>query len=290
MLPCPTSRRAWNSLGRDQTHKGRKLRNFRLIWRTGEQENHKPDQLASRLVPDSGLEELADVRTFLIMPTLTPLTATKGDVDLMTIPAKRFPRRPVEDYEQGRYKLQSGDLLICSGSGVFSRMIQASTQSIWSHVGFVMRLDSIDRVMVLESVEPLGVRTVPLRKYLADYDSRGHPYPGGVVIARHNEFAAMATESKWRRFGQFAADLFGYPYDKDEIVKIAARIAASSLPFRKKDRKALQRDREYICSEYVWECYRHFGIRIPHDPRGFIAPADFTKTGEISLLSVLKSP
>ena len=73
---------------------------------------------------------------------------------------------------------------------MFSRMIQKSTGSAWSHVGFVMRLDAIDRVMVLESVEPLGVRTVPLRKYLQDYDSRGNkPYPGGVVIARHKAFS-----------------------------------------------------------------------------------------------------
>ena len=54
-------------------------------------------------------------------------------------------------------------------------MIQAATGSIWSHVGFLMRLDEIDRIMVLESVEPLGFRTVPLRNYLTDYDINGIP-------------------------------------------------------------------------------------------------------------------
>ena len=208
----------------------------------------------------------------------------------MAIPLKRFPKNSVVAYQQFRKQIKSGDLLFCSGSGVFSRMIQVGTKSTWSHVGFVMRLDAIDRVMVLESVEPLGVRTVPLRKYLVDYDSRGNPYPGGVALARHGAFEATATKKKLRRFGQFAADLFGYPYDKDEIVKIAARIAASFLPFRGKDRKALKRDREYICSEYVWECYRHLGIRIEYDPKGFIAPADFAKAKEVTLLAVLKSP
>lgn len=52
-------------------------------------------------------------------------------------------------------------------------MIQRATRSVWSHVAFVMRVDSIDRVMVLESREPIGVRTVPLRTYLADYDDEG---------------------------------------------------------------------------------------------------------------------
>ena len=84
---------------------------------------------------------------------------------------KGFPRREKQDYDKFRHQIASGDLLLCSGSGMFSRMIQASTKSVWSHVGFVMRLDSIDRIMVLESVEPLGVRTVPLIKYLTDYDN-----------------------------------------------------------------------------------------------------------------------
>ena len=90
-----------------------------------------------------------------------------------------------------------------------------------------MRLDEIDRVMVLESVESIGVRTVPLRKYLIDYDNRGNPYPGGIAIARHEDFSILANSKKLRQFGQFAVDLFGYPYDKDEILKIASRIVAS---------------------------------------------------------------
>ena len=177
---------------------------------------------------------------------------------------------------------------MCSGSGIFSRMIQAGTKSAWSHVGFVMRLDDIDRVMVLESVEPIGVRTVPLSKYLTDYDNEGNPYPGGLAIARHDAFASKATAAKLQKFGQFAVDLFGYPYDKREISKIAARIAASHLPFSSKDKRALKRDQEYICSEYAWECYKEIGIRIEHDKRGFVSPADFARSKEVKLQAVLK--
>lgn len=170
----------------------------------------------------------------------------------MTIAVRRFPRNQVENYESFRPNIESGDLLLCSGSKAFSRIIQAGTKSVWSHVGFVMRLDAIDRVMVLESVESVGVRTVPLRKYLTDYDnSMGNPYPGGMVIARHKDFAAKADTMKLNKLGQFAVDLFGYPYDTEEIARIAARIAASYIPFTNKDKKALKRNREYICSEYV---------------------------------------
>lgn len=210
----------------------------------------------------------------------------------MAIAVKRFPKGQVVNYGSYRSKIKSGDLLLCSGSKAFSRIIQAGTKSVWSHVGFVMRLDAIDRVMVLESVESIGVRTVPLRKYLTDYDSIGSPYPGGMVIVRHKDFediAAKANTTKLNKLGKFAVDLFGYPYDTEEIARIAARIAASYIPFTKKDKKALKRNREYICSEYVWECYKAVGIHIPSNTKGFIAPADFAKVKEVELQAVLKS-
>jgi len=206
----------------------------------------------------------------------------------MAISVKTFPKAQPVDYAQFRADIRSGDILLCSGSAWFSKLIQQGTGSVWSHVGFVMRLDAIDRVMVLESVEPLGVRTVPLSKYLTDYDSQGNPYPGGLVLARHKKFEEKSDKKALKKFGQFAVDLFGYPYDKDEIVKIAARIASSFVPFSAKDKKALKPDREFICSEYAYECYKAIGISIPYDRRGFVAPADFARAKEVELLAVLK--
>ena len=206
----------------------------------------------------------------------------------MSIPLKSFPKKRAANYRQFRKNIRSGDILLCSGSGWFSKMIQKGTKSVWSHVGFVMRLDAIDRVMLLESVEPLGVRTVPLSKYLTDYDNQGNPYPGGFVIARHRNFASKAAEAKMKMLGQFAVELFGYPYDKNEIAKIAARISSSYLPFSRKEKRDLMRDREFICSEYAWECYRSMGITVAYDKRGFVAPADFARDRAVDLLAVLK--
>lgn len=209
----------------------------------------------------------------------------------MAIPTKRFPRAEPVNYDDFRPQIRSGDLLLCSGSALFSQMIQRATQSVWSHVAFVMRVDSIDRVMVLESREPIGVRTVPLRTYLADYDDevRGRPYPGGMVLARHQAFKeAASSDTSLQSLGRFAADLLGYPYDKDEIAKIAARIVAGFLPFSKAEKRALKHDREYICSEYVFECYKTLGIEIEHDRRGFVAPADFARARDVDLVAVLK--
>lgn len=198
----------------------------------------------------------------------------------MRIAVNNFPTNSVSNYSEYRGQIQNGDLLLCAGSSWFSRMIQRATGSIWSHVGFVMWLDNIDRVMVLESVESQGVRTVPLSKYLKNYDNKGNPYPGGLVIARHADFTKLSIQAKLKQFSQLAVDLFGYPYDRDELVKIAWRIMVK--------KEHLQMDREYICSEYVWECYKNLGIKIQPDGRGFIAPADFARAKEVTLRAVLQ--
>lgn len=190
-----------------------------------------------------------------------------------------LPKGYCFDYGKLRRKIKSGDILICSGSGVFSKLIQGATDSVWSHVGFILRLDAIDRIMVLESVENIGVRTVPLSSYQNDYNGTSKHYPGEIFIARHNNF----KEESIKCLSQFSIDRLGYPYNTDEIARIAARITLSMIG--KIDINEPEFDaREFICSEYVHMCFKSVGINIPHDPRGFIAPADFAKCKNISLI------
>ena len=206
----------------------------------------------------------------------------------MSIAFRKFPRHSPTSYAEVRGSLETGDLLFCSGSKWTSRLIQRATDSVWSHVAFVVRLAFIDRVMVLESVESQGVRSIPLRRYLKDY-SDGKRYPGGLVLARHKGFQETVNPDQvLKKFGQFAVSRFGYPYDRDEIGKIAARIARSFIPFSGSEKKKLDRDREYICSEYVWECYHSIGVDVDWDRRGFVAPADFARAPEVSLIAVLQ--
>lgn len=206
----------------------------------------------------------------------------------MAIALDKFPKDPATDYEDIRKNLQNGDVLICSGTGVFSSMIQQVTESVWSHVAFVLRLDSIDRVMFLESVEPIGVRTVRLSKYLEDYGNDGKAYPGGLAIIRNKNFENTVGHKKLTELAQYAVDQFGYPYDKDEITKIAARILASKVPFTKKQLKKIEPDREFICSEYVARCFDQVGLNIQWNQLGFIAPSDFAADPNFDLVAVLK--
>lgn len=189
----------------------------------------------------------------------------------MAFDSRKFPDLVSHSYQQVRDEVRTGDLLLCSGTGPFSQLIKTATDSDFSHVGFIIRVDAIERIFVLESVESVGVRPTLLSSYVRDYCGSGHGYPGRIMIARHAKFAEVADLTK---FGQFGADHFAYPYDNEEIMRITARIMASKIGFAQGEFK---RDREFICSEYAFETFNAVGIRYAHDPRGFILPSDFPK-------------
>lgn len=178
---------------------------------------------------------------------------------------------PIVSYQELRSKLQSGDLFFTSGNYLLSKAIQKVTNSPWSHVGIVCRIDKIERVLLLESVEDMGVRFTPLSKYLEAYEN-GTPYQGRIVIARCNDLNPKAAESILR----FGIDELTQPYDKDEIAKILARI---TLGIGK-----AEIDREYICSELVHACFSKAGKDFHYNPKGFISPNDIWIDKSISLL------
>lgn len=191
----------------------------------------------------------------------------------MPISLDQFPSLSTLNYLQARPKIRSGDILLCSGSSLFSTLIQKATGSVWSHIAFIIYLEVIDRLMVLESVESIGVRTVPLSSYVKNYNASGKGYPGKLLIARHQQFEPARVKD----LSEKAVDFFGYPYDTEEIVKIAARIGMKAFGFTK-DSPFMQSTHSFICSEYAYECYRSVGITIDYDPEGFVSPADFAKT------------
>lgn len=183
---------------------------------------------------------------------------------------------PTVEYTTIRDELRTGDLLLCAGTSVMSRLIQRATGSCWSHVAIIVRVEEIDRVIVLESVESIGVRAVPLSRYVGDARPPQRGYDGEVMIARHAGVEHL-TDERMRAMARFAADALGRRYDNAEILRIAERIVHGRF-FPHPDEEggdALQRDDAFICSEYVWECLRAAGIDVRHDPRGFIAPCDF---------------
>jgi len=187
------------------------------------------------------------------------------------VESKDIKALSVLSYSELRGKLKSGDLLFASGDYLVSKAIQMVTDSPWSHVGIVFRLDSIGRILLLESVEDMGVRFAPLSKYLGDYEN-GKPYKGRVVLARCKDVDSSTVAG----LSTFGIDELTQPYDKDEVAKILARV---TLGIGKKEK-----DREYICSELVCECFSHAGKEFAYNPKGFISPEDVWVDQKLSLV------
>jgi hypothetical protein len=181
-------------------------------------------------------------------------------------------RLEVVPYEEVRDKVRSGDVLFASGDYLISKTIQKCTGSPWSHVGIVFNVKSLDKRLLLESVEDMGVRFAPLSKYLSDYED-GKPYRGRLVLARCKGVNPEAVN----RLAEFGIDELTQPYDTAEIAKILARIALGM------GRKA--RDRQYICSELVYECFARAKIEFDYDHRGFVSPENIWLDPRITLVA-----
>jgi cell wall-associated NlpC family hydrolase len=182
---------------------------------------------------------------------------------------KEIKALPVLPYEQVRSTLRSGDLVFCSGSYLFSGLIQRFTGSVWSHVGVIYRDEALERVFVLESETGVGVRVAPVSKYLRDYHGRRRPYRGQIMIGR---LQPAADELQVKKAISHGLDLLTKPYDNWEILRIALRIAFKVTRGT--------RDRKYICSELVEECYRTAGVRFTR-PDNYISPDDIWRSANV---------
>jgi hypothetical protein len=166
-------------------------------------------------------------------------------------------------YELAREEIKTGDILLCSGRYLVSELIKKASDSIFSHVGLLCYWN--DRVVVLESVEDDGVRTVPLSHYLYNYENSKKKYNGELYIARHQAVGdPNFNKDKIKRMLGKAVDLLNRNYDKVEIARIVARVGLGIG--RHKD------DQEYICSEFIDECFKQMDIELLRDSMDFIFP------------------
>lgn len=183
--------------------------------------------------------------------------------------------------------VQDGDILLASGTYAFSELIKLGTDSPWSHCALAFRLDSIGRVVVLESVESIGLRAVPLSSYVADYQGDGKPYNGTVVLARSSKVCKLLADvANIDKVTEFGFDVLGHPYATADIAHIAARIAAGAIG--KTDNAALKpRPGVYICSEFVDACVQKIGLQVPPCNFGFVAPADVANFCDIKVARIV---
>jgi len=150
----------------------------------------------------------------------------------------------VISYEGIRDYLSTGQIVFFSGSYLFSGIIQRLTKSAWSHVAIIYKDEQLGRVLLLEAEPRIGIRLIPLSKYLYDYNGTKRPYKGQIIVTKFSELIPKEELNKAISFG---LDELTRPYDNWEIVRIMLRIL-----FRIGKR---EKNRSYICSELVRDCF-----------------------------------
>ncbi len=169
------------------------------------------------------------------------------------ISKKELKTLPIVPYEQIRDDLKTGDLFFGSGSYLFSGWIQRMTNSTWSHVAVIYKDEELGRVMVLEAEPFVGVRLIPLSKYLKDYKGKMKPYKGQIALAR---LAIPLKKEDLNKGISFGLDELTRPYDNWEIIRIMIRIY---FQITKREN-----NRAYICSEFVRDILAESNVVLPY--------------------------
>ena len=176
---------------------------------------------------------------------------------------------PVMPYEKIRDYLKTGDIFFSSGSYAFSGIIQKLTKSTWSHVAIIYKDEELGRVLVLEAEPFVGIRLIPLSKYLNDYKGKKRPYKGMMFVA---DIFPEPGKRELNKAISFGLDELTRPYDNWEIFRIMLRIL-----FRIGKR---QKNRNYICSELVRDAFAKAGIQFPFTD-SYISPDSIWKDKRI---------
>jgi hypothetical protein len=178
---------------------------------------------------------------------------------------KELKELPVMPYEKIRDHLKTGHIFFSSGSYTFSGIIQRLTKSVWSHVAIIYKDEELKRVMVLEAEPNIGIRLIPVSKYLLDYKGTKRPYKGQVVMAKLNFDLEKENLNKGISFG---LDELTRPYDNWEIIRIMLRIL-----FKRGKR---EKNRNYICSELVRDAFAKAGVIFKMND-SYISPQEIWK-------------
>jgi hypothetical protein len=188
-----------------------------------------------------------------------------------SITKKQLQQMPVIPYEKIRDHLKTGNIFFSSGSYAFSGVIQSLTKSTWSHVAVVYKDEELGRVLVLEAEPYVGIRLIPLSKYLHDYKGKKRPYKGQIAIAQLN---IDVEKEKLNKGISFGLDELTRPYDNFEIVRIMMRIL-----FHISRR---ERNRNYICSELVRDIFAKAGAIMQYKDT-YISPDNIWSDARVEL-------
>ena len=133
------------------------------------------------------------------------------EVNAMAVSTEAYKALARTSYSAARPSLRTGDILLFHSVALGSLSIELGTHSLWSHAALVWRLSDIDRVILLESMDTVGVRTMPMSTRVNGCAASPTPYNGGLLVLRHPGVPEKIDDVRVRMMTQFALDRVGFP-------------------------------------------------------------------------------
>ncbi len=184
--------------------------------------------------------------------------------------------RIARPYDDIRNDLKTGDMVLFSGGGFVSRIIQMYTRSKWSHVGLIVKDEWFDMLLLWESTTLSKIKTVhgnirqgvairPLSEVIANYD--------GVVGVRR--LSKPLTDLQQLTIAELRKEFKGRSYEKSksELFKSAYDFIGGK---NEEDLSSL------FCSELVAEAYQRVELFTENVPSNEYTPADLAIMPTIS--------
>jgi len=179
-------------------------------------------------------------------------------------------------YSDIRESLNTGDIVLFSGNGYISTIIQRLDQSKWSHVGILLKFDQYDSLLLFESTTLSnlkdvktnsfikGVQTVPFSQRLTSYD-------GEIAIRK----LVLLNEDICDRnkinevLMKFRYEVNGRPYEQNRFELIKS-LYDGPFGLNAENLSSI------FCSELVAECYQRIGLLDEDIPSNEYVPSQFS--------------
>ncbi|WP_287028010.1 hypothetical protein [Herbaspirillum sp.] len=176
-----------------------------------------------------------------------------------------------------REDLQTGDLVGCSGRGLFSSIVKMTGP--WSHVGLIYRLH--DRVFLWESTTLSDLRdysTGTRREgvQLVNLSRRIDAYDGAVVLRR---ILGNRSSAGYAALSDFYGQVHERPYERSTWELVSAALDGPWGAFKNQEDFS-----SLFCSELVAESLQRLGILSGDTPANEWTPSDLFEPHTPSLM------
>lgn len=181
--------------------------------------------------------------------------------------------------ELSRKEIDTGDILLFSGTGPISNGIKAGSLSKWSHVGVAIYSPELDVLLAYQSttlskikdytdgIHKQGVQVNLLSDVLNTYK--------GEVAVRNLD--VHRTPEMLRVLSYFRREMKGRPYEQSKIELIKS-VYDGPFGVNIEDLSSL------FCSELVAELYQRWGLISEDIPSNEFVPANFAPESGLELL------